>query len=114
NESDHAGSTRRPSRPSRRHWRRPHSRPPDTPPPSAQAERELRGHRPRKIFSHVRERTTGKRHNAKFPVPTSPSLSWRERPFRAVADLGTMAQELIGEHAGNHRFADRNGADSNA
>src|ERR1700736_4351708 len=109
-----AGSARRPSRPSRQRWRRLYSRPPDTPPPSAQAEWELRGRRPRKIFSHGRGRAMGKCHKAKFPVPTSPNLSWRERPFRAFADLGAMAQKLIGEHAGNHGFADRNGADSDA
>jgi hypothetical protein len=40
--------------------------------------------------------------------------SWRERPFGAAPDLPAMAQKLIGKHAGNHRFANRNGADSDA
>jgi hypothetical protein len=58
----------------------------------------------------------GKRHKVKFPGQASANLSKsrRKRPFRGFAGLGAMAQELIGEHAGNHGFADRNGADSNA
>ena len=64
-----AESTRRPSRPSHRRWRRLHSRPPGTPPPSAQAEWEFRGRRPRKIFSHERGRTTGKRHEGEISGP---------------------------------------------
>src|ERR1700730_3466759 len=46
----------------------------------------------------------------------TPNLSHlrRKRSFPAFGDLAAMAQELIGEHAGNHGFADRNGANSNA